>query len=176
MMTRTELLEIVGNGENSGVEFKRDVLENHDLAKELVAFSNLNGGVVLLGVEDNGTISGITRTDLEGWVMSACRDKIRPATIPFFQTVRNIDPGKDVAIVRVTRGFDVHALWHNNGSRYYIRVGSQSREATQEELRRLFLQRGSIRAELQPVSGATMEDLDPQSVGKTSAAGESGWG
>ena len=160
MMTRTELLEIVGNGENSGVEFKRDVLENHDLAKELVAFSNLNGGVVLLGVEDDGSISGITRMDIEGWVMTVCRDKIRPAMIPFFETVRDIDPGKDVAVVRVTRGFDVHALWHNNGSRYYIRVGSQSREATQEELRRLFLQRGSIRAELQPVSGATMEDLD----------------
>ena len=37
MMMRTGLLEIVGNGENSGVEFKRDVLENHGLAKELVA-------------------------------------------------------------------------------------------------------------------------------------------
>ena len=36
-MMRTGLLEIVGNGENSGVEFKRDVLENHGLAKELVA-------------------------------------------------------------------------------------------------------------------------------------------
>ncbi len=109
MMTRTELLEIVGNGENSGVEFKRDVLENHDLAKELVAFSNLNGGVVLLGVEDDGSISGITRMDLEGWVMTACRDKIRPAIIPFFETVRDIRPGKDVAIVRVTRGFDALA-------------------------------------------------------------------
>ena len=35
MTTRTELLEIIENGENSGVEFKRDVLQNHDLAKEL---------------------------------------------------------------------------------------------------------------------------------------------
>ena len=41
MITRTELLEIIGNGENSGVEFKRDVLQNQDLAKELVAFSIL---------------------------------------------------------------------------------------------------------------------------------------
>ena len=54
MTTRTELLEIINNGENSGVEFKRDTLQNHDLAKELVAFSNLGGGMVLLGVEDDG--------------------------------------------------------------------------------------------------------------------------
>lgn len=37
-MTHTELLEIIRNGENSGVEFKRDDIQNHDLAKELVAF------------------------------------------------------------------------------------------------------------------------------------------
>lgn len=64
-MTKTELLEVIYNGENSGVEFKRDVIQNHELAKELVAFANLRGGVVLLGVEDDGSISGITRTKLE---------------------------------------------------------------------------------------------------------------
>jgi ATP-dependent DNA helicase RecG len=42
-----------------------DVIQNHELAKELVAFANLRGGVVLLGVEDDGSISGITRTKLE---------------------------------------------------------------------------------------------------------------
>jgi ATP-dependent DNA helicase RecG len=159
-MTHTELLEIISNGENSGVEFKRDVLANHDLAKELVAFSNLRGGMVLLGVEDDGSTSGVTRADLEEWVMTTCRDKIRPAIIPFFEVVRDVEPGKDVAIVRVPRGYDVHSLWHNNSNRYYIRVGTQSREATHEELGRLFQQRGAIRAELRPVSGATLADLD----------------
>jgi ATP-dependent DNA helicase RecG len=160
MTTHTDLLEIITNGENSGVEFKRDVLQNYDLAKELVAFSNLRGGIVLLGVEDDGSISGVTRADLEEWVMTTCRDKIRPAIIPFFEVAREVEPGKDVAIVRVTARFDVHSLWHNNSNRYYIRVGTQSREATQEELARLFQQRGSIRAELRPVSGATLADLD----------------
>ena len=159
-MTRTELLEIVNNGENSGVEFKRDVVQNHDLAKELVAFSNLAGGMVLLGVDDNGTIGGLTRADLEEWVMTTCRDKIRPAIIPFLEIVRDVEPGRDVAIVSVTRGYDVHSLWHHNSNRYYIRVGTQSREAAPEELARLFQQRGSIRAELRPVSGATLADLD----------------
>ena len=70
--------------------------------------------MVLLGVEDDGSISGLTRTNIEEWVMTTCRDKIRPAIIPFFEVVRGIEPGKDVAIVRVTRGYDVHGLWHNN--------------------------------------------------------------
>ena len=160
MTTRTELLETIANGENSGVEFKRDDLRTQDLAKELVAFSNLEGGMVLLGVEDDGTITGLTRQDLEEWVMSVCRDKIRPAIVPFFEVVRNVEDNNDVAIVRVTRGYDVHALWHSNTNRYLMRVGTQSREASQEELARLFQQRGSIRAELRPVSGATLANLD----------------
>ena len=158
--TRTELLEIIRNGENSGVEFKRDVIQNHDLAKELVAFANFEGGVVLLGVEDDGIVSGITRTDAEMFVMNACRDKIRPPLIPFYEVVKDVEPGKDVAVVRVSRGFDVHARWHNSGNIYYVRVGTQSRELTQEELARLFQQRGAVRAELRPVSGATLADLD----------------
>lgn len=160
MTTRTELFEIIRNGESSGVEFKRDTLSNHDLAKELVAFSNLVGGIALLGVEDDGSIFGLTRQGLEEWVMTTCRDKIRPAIIPFFEIVREVESGKDVAIVRVPRGYDVHSVWHNNGNKYYIRVGTQSREATQEELGRLFQQRGMIRAELRPVSGAALSDLD----------------
>ena len=160
MMTRTELLEIIANGENSGVDFKRDTLRNYDLAKALVAFSNLDGGMVLLGVEDDGSISGLTRDDLEEWIMNTCRDKIRPGIIPFFEIIKEVETGKDVAIVRVPRGGDVHSQWHNNRRTYYIRVGTQSREATQEELKRLFQQRGMVRAEMQPVSGATIDDLD----------------
>ncbi len=159
-MTHTDLLEIIRNGENSGVEFKRDVIENHDLARELVAFANLEGGIVLLGVEDDGSISGITRQRLEEWVMTACRDKIRPGLIPFYEQVKDVEPGKDIAIVRVSRGFDVHTLWHNTKNVYLIRVGTQSREPTPEELGRLFQQRGSFRAELRPVSGVTLADLD----------------
>lgn len=159
-ITRTELLEVIHNGENSGVEFKRDDIQNNDLAKELVAFSNLEGGILLLGVEDDGAVSGITRDKLEEWVMTACRDKIRPGLIPFYELVKDVEVGKDVAVVRVSRGLDVHTLWHNNKNTYFIRVGTQSREPTPEELGRLFQQRGNFRAELRPVSGATIADLD----------------
>ena len=160
MITKTGLLEIISNGENSGVEFKRDILQNHQLAKELVAFSNLEGGMVLLGVDDDGTIAGVTRDNLEEWVMTACRDKIRPGVIPAFQTIRDVEPGKDVAVVRVPRGGDVHSQWHENRNTYYIRVGSQSREPTPQELGRLFQQRGMFRADLRPVSGTSIDDLD----------------
>ena len=159
-MTKTELFEIIANGENSGVEFKRDSIDNRALAKELVAFANFEGGRLLLGVEEDGSISGITRERVEEFVMTACRDKIRPEIIPYFDVIRNVDGDKSVAIVSVQRGLNVHHLWHDNHRTYYIRVGTQSREASSEELARLFQQRGSIRFEVQPVSGSSIRDLD----------------
>ena len=44
-MNRTELEELIRNGENSGVEFKRDDVVPERLAKELAALLNLEGGI-----------------------------------------------------------------------------------------------------------------------------------
>jgi ATP-dependent DNA helicase RecG len=159
-MTKTELLEIIRNGENSGVEFKRDTIENRELAKELVALGNLDGGSVLLGVEDDGTIRGLTRDKVEEWVMTTCRDKIRPEIIPYFEILREVEPGKDVAVVHVERGWTVLAVWHDKRLYYYIRVGTECRDPNQQELERLFQQRGAFRLEVRPVSGSSGGDLD----------------
>jgi len=159
-MTKTELLELIKNGENSGVEFKRDTIDNRALGKELVAFANLRGGRLILGVEDDGSITGITRDQLEEWVMTACRDKIRPELIPYYEIIRDVEAGKDVAIVQVDRGWAVHHVWHNNHRTYYIRVGTLSREASAEELERLFQQRGAFRLEIRGVTGSSVSDFD----------------
>ena len=176
-MTKTELREIIAEGENSGVEFKADVIENHALARELVALANLRGGCLLLGVDDDGSVRGLSRDDspaqpereekarrtyrrLEEWVMQTCRDKIRPEIVPYFEVLRDVAPGRDVAVVRVERGWDVHHVWHNQHRTYYVRVGSLNREASPEELARLFQQRGVVRPERRPVSGTSIADLD----------------
>ncbi len=87
-MLKTELLEIISNGENSGVEFKRDDIRPEQLAKEVVAMANFQGGRLLLGVEDDGTITGIQREDLEEWVMNIMQDKIHPMILPFYEEIR----------------------------------------------------------------------------------------
>ena len=176
-MIKTELRELIANDENSGVEFKVDTTDTRKLAKELVAFANFRGGRVLLGVDDDGNVRGLTRTDppaqaedegverrtyqqLEEWVMQVCRDKIRPEIVPYFEIIRDVAPDRDVAVIQVERGWNVHHVWHNQHRTYYIRVGSSSREASPEELARLFQQRGALRPELRPVSGTSIADLD----------------
>ena len=159
-MTKTELLELIKNLENSGVEFKRDTIENRALAKELVAFANFQGGRVILGVDDDGSVAGIIMDRLEECVITTCRDKIRPELIPYYEVIRDVEPGKNVAIVQVDRGWAVHHVWHNNHRTYYIRVGTQSREASDVELERLFQQRGAFRPEVRGVSGSSARDFD----------------
>ena len=105
-MTTVELLERIQRGENSGVEFQRDEVQNHDLAKEIVAFLNLAGGSVLLGVEDDGTISGTTRPKLDEWIAEICRVKIEPPMIPFLESFPDVVPGKNITVVTLPAGPD----------------------------------------------------------------------
>lgn len=56
-MTQHELDTIIQSLEGYKTEFKRNV--NSDLAKELVAFANSSGGRVFIGIEDDGTVTGV---------------------------------------------------------------------------------------------------------------------
>ncbi len=160
-MLKSDLLQLIANGENSGVEFKRDDLRPEQLAKEIVALANLKGGKVLLGVEDDGSISGIQRIDLEHWVMDTVFGRyVHPMILPYFEVV-TLDDGKRVAVVTITEGSaKPYAVRHNDREEVYVRVGSTSRRATREQLARLFESGGMLHAELLQVSGTALNDLD----------------
>jgi predicted HTH transcriptional regulator len=81
-MTHGELHEILQSGESSTIEFKTEDVHPGSLASEIVAFSNFEGGRILLGIDDNGKIVGCTRQDIEEFVVSICRNNIVPSLIP----------------------------------------------------------------------------------------------
>jgi ATP-dependent DNA helicase RecG len=160
-MTKAELLELIANGEGSGVEFKRDDLRPEQLAKEIVALANFQGGVILLGVEDDGTITGIQRENLEEWVMDTVFGRyVHPMILPFFETVQ-VDAERRVALVSVTQGTaKPYVVRHQGREEIYVRAGSTSRSASREQQARLFSLGGTLLAELLPVSGTGLTDLD----------------
>ncbi len=160
-MKREDVLDLIRNGEDSGVEFKRDDVKNHDLAKEIVSLLNVVGGVILLGVEDDGQISGTTRDRLEEWVAEVARKKVEPPVIPFLSWAKDVEPGKNVLAIRLAIGPDKpYARVHDDRRTYFVRVGSTCREASREELERLFQASGRVQYGLKPVPGATLADLD----------------
>ena len=159
-MLKTELLEILANGENSGVEFQRDDIRPEQLAKEVVAMANFQGGRILLGVEDDGIISGVQKADLEEWVMNVFQRKIHPMILPFYEEIK-LDDGKVVAIVSFPIGIaKPYVLRHNGKEEIYIRVGTTSRLATREQQMRLFELGGMLHTELMPVPRTDISCLD----------------
>lgn len=148
---------IIDNGENSRTEFKSSDFHNNSLAKEIVAFSNMSGGDVFIGVEDNGAITGIEDNSLEEKVINICRNNIVPPVIPeiFFQTIQ----GKKILHISVERGkFKPYKVRQSN--KYYIRAGSVSIEPTNEELIRLFQNGAQLHFEASKLPGATLDDID----------------
>lgn len=162
-MNKTELLEIIGNGENSGVEFKRDDAHPDSLAKEMAALLNLEGGVVLLGVEDNGAISGLTRSreEAERWVMDIARQNIQPEMIPVWRSVA-MDDGRVVGVIGLPGDSPGKPYKAKRGSAWiaFMRVGSTSREATREEEGRLYQSSRLVRYDIKPVPEMGIESLD----------------
>lgn len=54
-----KLREIIELGESDTVEFKRRFSSFVKIAKEMIAFANTRGGMILIGVDDDGSITGV---------------------------------------------------------------------------------------------------------------------
>lgn len=159
-MKRAELAELIANGENSGVEFKRDDIRSEQLAKEIVALANLKGGYIMLGVEDDGTVSGLQRDNAQEWVLNVFRDKVVPQTIPYYEELA-LEDGKKVAVITIAQGISKpYVVRHNGREDIYIRMGNRSELATREQQARLFESGGLIHVEVLPVAGTNLKSLD----------------
>ncbi len=158
-LARDEFAELLASGEDSFCEFKDPRVSTGDLAKELCAFSNAAGGRVLIGVDDEGGLH-----DASGWdeerVMNTARTAIDPAIVPTYQRLV-WNEQTTIAIVGVEPGTEKpYAVRSGEGRRYYMRVGSTSREPSREELIRLTQASGAVASDLRPVAGARSDDLD----------------
>ena len=162
-MNRTEMLELVANGENSRVEFKRDDCHPDDVTKEMSALLNLEGGVILLGVEDDGRIYGLTRSqkEAEEWLINIAHNNLQPPSIPVW-TSMSMDDGSVVGIVEFSADSPGKPHKSRRGKAWvtYTRVGSVSREATREEEGRLYQAARLVRYEIKAVSGMGLESMD----------------
>ena len=159
-MLKSELLEVIANRENSGIEFKRDDIRPEQLAKEVVALANFQGGKILLGVEDDGSISGLQRDNTEEWVMNVFRDKIHPMILPFYEELQ-MDAQRRVAVVSFPQGISKpYVIRHHGREEIYIRMGTTSQRASREQQARLHALGGMLHTELMPVPGTSLQSLD----------------
>ena len=64
-MNKKELQQLAAQGEDSHLQFKADIRNADSLAAEMVAFSNSDGGSLLVGVDNHGKINGLSPDDVE---------------------------------------------------------------------------------------------------------------
>lgn len=155
MISEEKIAQLIAQGENSALEFKRDGIAPDDLAKEIVGMLNREGGVILIGVEDDGNISGIEKTN-EEWISNISRNNIIPAADLIATKVEIKD--RYIFYLEVPKGKD--KPYQTNKAQFIIRVGSTNRNATQQELLRLFQQAGVLHFDATPVTGTSPAALN----------------
>ena len=138
----TELIEKIVLGEDSTMEFKREVPNRDNMADEIAAFANAQGGMILIGVDDNKEIIGIKLQKLdnvEKTVVEICNDSIEP-TVPIFTEKLRLD-GKNLLKIEIPRSFFVHKT-HNG---YYTRREKTKKEMSTQQLAQMFQTRSQPR-------------------------------
>lgn len=120
------LKSLIAEGEHQELDFKFEINDARKIARTLSAFSNTDGGRLLIGVKDNGRISGIRSEEEYYMVESAACIYCRPE-VKFKSWNRAIE-GKSVLEVYIppVARKPVYARDEENRWMAYIRVGDEN--------------------------------------------------
>jgi len=93
------ITELIAQGEHQQLDFKFEVNDSKKIARTLSAFANTDGGTLLIGVKDNGHITGI-RSEEEYYMIEAASEMYCHPKVPFEAKEWNIE-GKIILEVKV---------------------------------------------------------------------------
>jgi len=156
-MDKLELQERILKGENLHTEFKESLPDNETLAKSIVCFANTDGGQLIIGVSDSGNITGVGDSDeavrkIDDVAFNRCEPPISilPETVDM--------DSKIVLIINIPKG--EQRPYRTKSGLYYIRSGNRCRQASWQEVRRLYQTSESIYYDETPISKASFTTLD----------------
>lgn len=160
-MTPDELRERILRWENPHTDFKRQLGEMKELAKDLVCFANSDGGQVIVGVDDGRRVVGVPDSDelmlkVDDVAFNRCSP---PVTV--IPEVVELD-GNSVVVLNIPKGDQ--RPYRTSDGRYYVRSGARCRSASREELLRLFQASRSLFYDEQPLPQLGLADLDLDAV------------
>jgi len=159
-MNTTELKEQIARGEDSRHQFKADINNADSLAAEMAAFANAEGGHILIGVDDLGSIVGITQDDirrLNNLVSNVASENVRPPINPITE---NVSTEKGLVMV-VTIREGLSKPYADNQGVFWMKSGANKRPVTsREEIQRMMQRGGLVHADEVPVEGTTLDSLD----------------
>jgi len=124
---------LAAKGEGLRIEFKKKAAFPEKIVREVIAFANTDGGDLLIGIDDDGTVSGQRYIEEEIFVMErAIRELIFPALTVEIFTVK-LSEKKGVAVFRIQKSPDrPHYLHEANRKQAFVRVQDRSIQASRE--------------------------------------------
>ncbi len=135
MTHKSYLHRLIDEGEHQRQDFKYKVADAVKLARSVSAFANTEGGRLLIGVRDDGHISGV-RSEEEIYMMSvAGGDYCRPATAISFETLSVEGRTVVIATVETSTQKPVRALGEDGKWRAYVRIADENIVASPVHLR-----------------------------------------
>jgi len=140
MTGSNETLKLIQQEEGTKLEKKDSRILNNPfkLAKSMTAMANQEGGIILVGVKDDGAIEGMkSKKGHQEHIMNIATDKCEPPITPTFQRAK-ISRDADVYLLTIPkRKQDLyHGVKTREGLVYFVRVGSRIREMRPYELSR----------------------------------------
>jgi predicted HTH transcriptional regulator len=98
-MELKELYDLVRKGEGGTLEFKRKVAHPEKIVREAVAFANTQGGDLLIGVDDNGSIPGVKYAEEEIYVLNKALDALCKPRLKYSYQIIPLDENEQRAVV-----------------------------------------------------------------------------
>ncbi|MBM3199245.1 MAG: ATP-binding protein, partial [Chlamydiae bacterium] len=147
-------------GEDSSHQFKEDIHNIDSLASEMVAFANASGGIIFIGVTDQGTAIGVPTESLSRINQLISQAASQHVRSPLSVRTENMvtKEGRIVIAVSIPDGID-KPYFDKNGI-IWLKCGADKRRIhSKEELRRLFQAAEQFHADEMPTQ-ATIEQLD----------------
>ena len=142
------------------MDFKRDLSSRKSVLKDIVAFANTAGGTVVIGVDDDGSVVGVTDTlREEERLSSSISDGIEPQLLPEIYAASYGE--HELLVVEVAHypaPFHLRAAGPEQG--VYVRLGSTSRRADAEMLGELRRQAAGESFDLLARAGVVLANLD----------------
>ena len=158
MAVRDELLAAFARGESQQQEFKRQLDNPESIAGEIVAFANSEGGVLYVGVADEGGLMGLVDPERDFQTLThICRDRCIPPISPVIEQ-HTID-GHALLALTVKPALNQLKPYRTAGGRFYVRVGKDKQDATGRELMRIAQAAGELHYDESPVLGAQLDEL-----------------
>ena len=159
-MEAIELIELIGRGEDSRTQFKQTVTNSESVAGDLVAFSNSKGGRIIVGVNDQGTVIGLSTDDIRRinqLVSNTATNCVRPSVNP---TTENASVGGLLVMV-ITVQEGISKPYADNNGVFWVKSGADKRRVTsREEVQRMLQSADLVHADEVPVDGTTTGDID----------------